>query len=141
MRKLAYVGIIILVLMVVLITLAAINYGGFRDWAYAGIQGSMLMPIHDFVVNTWIGIGAAGFTWIAAASVGIGILGIIVGVGFFYAIVWQKLIQQKLLHKTAQGAAGGGFQSAPTTTIPITGLQNAPTNIPPPAPKEEKPKE
>jgi len=100
MRKLAVFGLIILILSVVAVTLAVVNYMGFRDSAYAAIQDTFLQPGHDWIVNSWVGIGAAGFTYIAAAILGIGIGGGLFLVFIIYGLFWQKLIQGKLLHKT-----------------------------------------
>jgi len=99
-RKLAVLGLIILILSVVLTTLAVVNYAGFRDSAYAAIQDTAIQPIHDWIVDSWVGIGAAGFTYIAAAILGIGIGGGLFLVFIIYGLFWQKLIQGKLLHKT-----------------------------------------
>lgn len=117
MRALAIFGLIILIAAVVLVTLAAVNYMGFRDTVYDLLQNTVLMPIHDFIVNGWIQIGNMGFTYIAAA-----ILGIAVGGGLFltfivYGLFWHKLIQQKL-HKTVPTAPIAPMQRTLTLTPP-----------------------
>lgn len=137
MRKLAIFGLILLILVVVVVTLAVVNYAGFRDSSYTAIQGTILQPAHDWIVDMWVGVGTAGFTYIAAAILVIGVGGGLFLTLIVYGLFWQKLIQGKLLHKTV-----------PSTT-PLASMQRnlttelSATNSPPPPetpslPVEEK---
>jgi len=101
MRKLAILGLIIFAIIVVLTTMAFFNVVGIRDIIYNGMQGTVFQPIHDFVVANWIAVGNMGFTYIVATSLGIGIIGGLFLVFIVYGLLWQKLIQGKLLHKVA----------------------------------------
>jgi hypothetical protein len=134
MRKIAYLAIILLVCFVILITLGVTNYYGIGDTLGGFMQSSVIAPVRNFIVDGWLFIGTSGW-YILAAVVAIGMFWIP-----FYAIVikglfWNKLIQQKVLHNTP--SATPQYQSAPTTTIPITGLQSSPSQTP--APVEPKP--
>lgn len=133
MRKLAILAITLLVGLVVVVTLAAINYGGVRDTLYNGIQGTILQPAHDWAVNTWFAIGNLGFTYIAAATLGIMIFGGLFMTVIVYGLVWQRLIQQKLLHKTAETVAPlASMQRTTSTELPVAA---------PPKPQTETAKE
>ena len=124
MRKLAILGIIVLIAIVVVITIAATN-APFRDGIYNFAAGTLLMPIHDFVVTTWISVGQAGFTWIAVTSIIITVFGVFFGYFICYGLLYKKVIQGKILHTSPTHPVG--YQSSPTQTIPITGLQSTPT--------------
>ena len=135
MRKLAYVAIIILIALVILITLGATNYAGVGDTLGGFMHTSLIAPVRNFIVGTWLFIGTSGW-YILAAVVGIGLFWI----PFYFIVIkglfWDNLIQKKLLHHTATQAQS--YQSAPTSTIPITGLQSSPSQTPVQAPPEKQ---
>jgi asparagine N-glycosylation enzyme membrane subunit Stt3 len=131
MRKLAILGLIILIALVVLVTLASINFMGIRDTIYGAIQGTILQPGHDWIVNSWIQIGALGFTYIAAASLALAIGGGLIMVFIVYGLFWQKLIQGKILHKTAPSPIAPMQR---TLSTPLTPTQET---VPIPEKKEE----
>ena len=124
MRKLAYVAIFLLIALVILITLGATNYAGVGDTLGGFMHTSLIAPVRNFIVGTWLFIGTSGW-YILAAVVGIGLFWI----PFYFIVIkglfWNKLIQEKLLHKAAESAPL--YQSAPSAVIPVTELQSRPT--------------
>lgn len=81
MKKLAWLGILILVVAVMIVTYAIADVN-FRDSVYNSISGTVLMPVHDWFVTTWVGIGNNGFTYIFATVLGLMAAGIITGYVF-----------------------------------------------------------
>jgi hypothetical protein len=111
---------------------------GIRDTIYGGIQGTILQPGHDWIVNSWIQIGTLGFTYIAAASLALAIGGGLIMVFIVYGLFWQKLIQGKILQRNKQKTPGLGTftpQGAPATP------ESAPQQIAKEPDKPEKVKE
>ena len=130
MRKLAIFALILLIVATIVITLGATNYGGFGDMVGNAMQTSFVMPIRNWVVNTWILIGSSGW-YILAAVLTISIVGGLVMVVIVYGLFWQKLIQQKLLKKTAESAGVVPMQR--TLSTPISAAE-----VPPVEPKKEE---
>ena len=116
MRKFAILGLISLIFLVVLVTLAAIDFAGIRTTIYGAIQGTILQPGHDWIVNSWNQIGALGFTYIAATILGVAIGGGLIMVFIVYGLFWQKLIQGKILHKTVPSTTPLASMQRTTTT-------------------------
>jgi len=132
MRKLAIILIALLVIVTVLVTVAVIDKP-FRDGLYGFAEGTFLMPMHNFVVSTWVSIGTLGFTYIMAASIAITIVGFLFGYFVIYAFFYKRIYQGKI----KGGTSGGGFshQDSPSGAgfIPMASQQNAPikTSAPP----------
>jgi len=132
MRKLAILAVILLIIATVLVTVSVFNVGGFRDAAGSAIEGTVLAPIRAWSINTWLFLGT-NFTYIAAATLTIAVVGGLFMVFIVYGLFWKKLIQQKILHKTpapsyggvaplqstmsTQISAGEPMQSQPATTV------------------------
>lgn len=140
MRKLAIIGIFILLLITVVITVAVIDEG-FRNATYGAFEGTLIIPIHDWVVATWLDIGVAGFTWIAAASVGITIVGALFGYFICYGLFYKKIYQGKI--RGQSGTPSHEHQAAPSSSgnvIPITVTPSAPRSAPtqPQPPKDSE---
>jgi hypothetical protein len=133
MRKWAVVGLIFLIIAVWLICMAWFNALGFRDWAYKGIQGTLLAPIHDRSISLWMTIGDAGFTYIAAATMTIAIGGGLFLVLIIYGLLWKKGIKAAWdKHKGVPTDTGlGTFRAqgapAPPEAAPQTPAQETPT--------------
>lgn len=146
MKKLAWLALIIFIFLVVFITLGATNYMGIGDTIGTTLHESFLNPARNYIVNTWLFIGTSGW-YILGAIVGIGLIWVPVWAIVIKGLFWNKLIQQKILHRDPQGASNGGFQNAPSNVIPITGMQSTPTtyaqgyNQPQPIPTQEVKKE
>jgi hypothetical protein len=130
MRKLAWLAIVLFGLFVVLLTLGITNYAGIGDAIGGFMQSSVIAPVRNFAVDSWLFIGTSGW-YILAAIVGIGMIWI----PFYYVVIkglfWNKLVQEKMLHHTA--ATAPTYQSAPAATIPVTNLQSSPTQTTVPA--------
>ena len=130
-RKLAILALILLIDGTIVITLGATNYMGFGEYVGGAIQNSVATPIRNFIVEKWLVIGTSGW-YILATVVGISVVGGLFMIVIIYGLVWQKLIQQKLLGKTVQPAKITS-QPAPAPT-PLALPENEP-------PKIEKPQE
>jgi len=96
--------------------LGVTNYGGFGDMVGNAMQTSFVMPIRNWVVNTWVVIGSSGW-YILVTVLTISVVGGLVMVVIVYGLFWQKLIQQKLLKKTAESASPVSMQRTLSTPI------------------------
>lgn len=128
MRKLAILGLILLIVGTIVITLGITNYGGVGTWLGDLVHGSIMQPARNFIVDQWLFIGTSGW-YILAAGLGISIIGGLFMVFIMYGLFWQKLIQQKILHKTT------------TSTHIDTIKQPAPAPTPMPLVQNEQPKQ
>lgn len=134
MRTLAWFLLILLIAATVLITLGATNYVGIGDAIGTSMQSSVIAPTRNWVVATWLFIGTSGW-YILATLLGISIVGGIFMTIIVYGLFWQKLIQQKLLHKITPEVPLASMQRTTTTTI--TPPEPATTSITP-ATEEKK---
>jgi len=135
MRKLAWFLLILLVVATVVITLGITNYAGIGTSLGGILHNSILNPTRNFIVDKWLFIGTSGW-YILATVLGIGIVGGLFLIFIAYGLFWQKLVQEKIRHKTTQ----------PAKTAPSSQPAPAPTPLPlPTAPNEtvpiEKPEE
>lgn len=128
MRTLAWFLLILLIAATVLITLGATNYVGIGDAIGTSMQSSVIAPTRNWVVTTWLFIGTSGW-YILATLLGISIVGGIFMTIIVYGLFWQKLIQQKLLHKITPEVPLASMQRTTTTTI--TPPEPATTSITP----------
>ena len=137
MRKLAWLAIAVFTILIIVATLGAVNYANIGDTLGGFMQNTMVLPIRNFFVNLWNTIGTSGW-YIVVATLVISLVGAAFWVPIAYNLFWKKAVMQKLLHRTPQTAPA--YQSSPTTTIPVTQLQSAPTPQTP-APKEPEKEE
>ena len=138
MKKLAWLGIAIVIILVAVITYA-IAVPSFRDALYNSTVGTVLMPVHDWFVATWISIGSAGFTYIAGAVVGLMASGIIVGYIFNHWMrpkmpTWMGGVKTQTQPISYQVVPSGQVpqqfaipQSQPVQTVPVTVVQQEET--------------
>jgi len=134
MRKIIAAILLVILVTAVAVVVAAVMNEDFKNSVYTSIEGSVLMPVHDWTVTTWMNIGAGGFTYIAAATLAIAIIGSLFISFIIIGLVWKKGIQQGLLHRTPTQTTD--WQARPSTTIPVTNdMQSRPTTQP------EQPKE
>jgi len=132
MKKLAWLALAVFVILVVFITLGAVNYAGIGEATGSFMQNSFISPIRNYIVNAWLFLGTSGW-YIAGAFIAISVFGAVFWVPIAYNLLWKKAISQKLLHRTPTVATP--YQNAPSNPIPVTPpLQSEPT----PAPTEKK---
>jgi hypothetical protein len=136
MRKLAILAVILLIVATVLVTISVFNVGGFRDAAGGAIEGTILAPFRTGAINLWLAAGA-NFTYVAAATLIISVVGGLFLVFIIYGLFWKKLIQQKLLHKTPQPTDGPApLQSSMSTQISASEpMQTKPAAVATPTPQ------
>lgn len=125
MRKLAILGLILFTIGVIIITLGITNYGGVGTWLGDLVHGSILQPARNFIVDKWLIIGTSGW-YILATALGISIIGGLFMVFIAYGLFWQKLIQQKILHKTITSTHIDTIKQPAPAPTPMPLVQNEP---------------
>ena len=124
MRKIAALILLLIFASIVALAVYAWQNPLFRDNIYNNIDGTILMPARDGIVNGWNAIGANGFTYILLAGLALTVVGAFFWGPVFYGLFVKKGIQEKLLHKTPDTQPQ--FQNQPDQTIPVTHLQSEP---------------
>lgn len=119
-RKLAYILIILLIAVTVLVTVAVIESATATNLGVTNTvtatAGAIFAPLVTWIKESWVFVGT-DFAYISAATLGISIIGGLFMVFIAYGLIWQRLIQSKLLHKVAPTPAAIPMQRTISTPI------------------------
>jgi len=126
MKTISYLLIIAFLALFTLAILGATNYAGIGTAIGDMMATSVVAPLRNLAVNSWISIGASGW-YIVISVLTISIIGALFWVPIVYGIFWKKLISEKVLHRTPTMTPT--YQNQPQSTIPITNLQSQPTTV------------
>ena len=126
MKAISYILLIAFLALFALAILGATDYAGIGTAIGDMMATSVVAPLRDLAVNSWISVGASGW-YIIISVLTISIIGALFWVPIAYGIFWKKLISEKVLHRTP--SVQPTYQNQPQSTIPLTNLQSQPTAV------------
>ena len=99
MKAISYILLIAFLALFTLAILGATDYAGIGTAIGDTMSNSVVAPLRNFAVDSWLSVGASGW-YITISVFVISIFGAVFWVPVFYGLFIKKGISEKLLHRT-----------------------------------------